>query len=131
MPKRNGLRFGMDFPGRIWYNTQHENRQLSALAEILALRSGEQLVYTNLGRDLAIDEKTAKSWVKILKHLYFGFEVRPWFRNVENSIRKTPKWYMRDWATIKDGRDEGNGDIVDISDFLTEPSKDCGATMKF
>ena len=76
--------------------------QLSALAEILALRSGEQLVYTNLGRDLGIDEKTAKSWVKILKHLYFGFEVRPWFRNVENSIRKTPKWYMRDWATIKD-----------------------------
>ncbi len=76
--------------------------QLSAMAEILALRSGEQLVYTSLGRDLGVDEKTAKSWVKILKHLYFGFEVRPWFKNVENSIRKTPKWYMRDWATIKD-----------------------------
>jgi hypothetical protein len=32
---------------------------------------------------------------------------------------------------IKDGRDEGNGDIVDISDFLTEPPKDCGATVKW
>ena len=76
--------------------------QLSALAEILSTRSGEQLVYNSLGRDLGIDEKTAKNWVKILKHLYFGFEIRPWFKNVENSIRKTPKWYMRDWAGIKD-----------------------------
>ena len=32
---------------------------------------------------------------------------------------------------IKDGRDEGNGDIVDISDFLTESPKDCGATVKW
>ena len=49
-----------------------------------------------------MDEKTAKAWVKALKHLYFGFEVRPWFRNVENSIRKMPKWYLRDWANISD-----------------------------
>lgn len=49
-----------------------------------------------------IDWNTAKAWVKALKHLYFGFEVRPWFRNVENSIRKMPKWYLRDWANISD-----------------------------
>lgn len=76
--------------------------QLSALAEMLANRSGEQLVYKSLGCDLGIDEKTAKKWVKALKHLYFGFEVRPWFKNVENSIRKMPKWYLRDWANIPD-----------------------------
>ena len=76
--------------------------QLSALAEMLANRSGEQLVYKSLGCDLGIDEKTAKKWVKALKHLYFGFEVRPWFKNVENSIRKKPKWYLRDWANIPD-----------------------------
>lgn len=76
--------------------------QLSALAEMLANRSGEQLVYKSLGCDLGIDEKTAKKWVKALKHLYFGFEVRPWFNNVENSIRKMPKWYLRDWANIPD-----------------------------
>jgi predicted AAA+ superfamily ATPase len=28
--------------------------------------------------------------------------VRPWFKNVENSIRKMPKWYMRDWANVQD-----------------------------
>lgn len=76
--------------------------QLAALAEMLANRSGEQLVYKSLGCDLGIDEKTAKQWIKALKHLYFGFEVRPWFKNVENSIRKMPKWYLRDWANVSD-----------------------------
>ena len=76
--------------------------QLAALAEILSGRSGEQLVYKSLGCDLGIDEKTVKKWIKTLKHLYFGFEVRPWFKNVENAIRKMPKWYMRDWANVQD-----------------------------
>ena len=76
--------------------------QLAALAEILGGRSGEQLVYKSLGCDLGIDEKTVKKWIKALRYLYFGFEVRPWFKNVENSLRKTPKWYLRDWSRIDD-----------------------------
>ena len=76
--------------------------QLAALAEILGGRSGEQLVYKSLGCDLGIDEKTVKKWIKTLRYLYFGFEVRPWFKNVENSIRKMPKWYMRHWANVTD-----------------------------
>lgn len=76
--------------------------QLAAIAEILTHRSGEQLVYSSLGQEVRIDEKTAKSWIGILKHLYFGFEVRPYFTNIENSIRKTPKWYLRDWSLVED-----------------------------
>ncbi len=76
--------------------------QLAMLAEILTHRSGEQLVYKNLSVEVGVDEKTTKKWVKTLRDLYFGFEVRPWFRNVENSIRKTPKWYLRDWASVED-----------------------------
>jgi len=76
--------------------------QLAALAEILSHRSGEQLVYKSLGAEIGVDEKTAKKWIKTLRQLYFGFEVRPWFRNVENAIRKTPKWFLRDWARLED-----------------------------
>ena len=76
--------------------------QMAALAEILMHRSGEQLVYKNLGAEVGIDEKTAKKWIKTLRQLYFGFEVRPWYRNIENAIRKTPKWFLRDWAQIED-----------------------------
>ena len=76
--------------------------QLAALTEILSHRSGEQLVYSSLGNEVKVDEKTAKSWIGVLKHLYFGFEVRPYFSNIENSIRKTPKWFLRDWSSIQD-----------------------------
>lgn len=76
--------------------------QLAALMEILSHRSGEQLVYSSLGNEVKVDEKTAKCWLGILKHLYFGFEIRPYFSNIENSIRKTPKWFLRDWSSIQD-----------------------------
>ena len=72
------------------------------MAWILSLKSGEQLVYKNLGKEVGVDEKTAKKWGKTLIGLYFGFEVCPWFRNVENSIRKTPKWFVRDWSMAED-----------------------------
>ena len=79
-----------------------ELEQMRILAEILANRSGQQIVYDSIARDVSVDPKTAKKWTAALKHLYYGFEVRPWFRNVENSIRKTPKWYLRDWSCIED-----------------------------
>ncbi len=34
-------------------------------------------------------------------------------------------------SNIFDGRDLNNGAIVDVAEFLTEPPKDCGATVKF
>ena len=55
-----------------------------------------------LARELRVSEPTVRDWISILKSLYYGFEVRPWFRNVENSLRKTPKWYLRDWSGIDD-----------------------------
>ena len=76
--------------------------QIGALAEILANRSGEQLVYKALGNEVKVDEKTVKNWTAALKHLFYGFEIRPWYKNIENSIRKTPKWFLRDWALVGD-----------------------------
>lgn len=76
--------------------------QIGALAEILAKRSGEQLVYKALGNEIKVDEKTVKNWTAALKHLFYGFEIRPWHKNIENSIRKTPKWFLRDWALVGD-----------------------------
>lgn len=76
--------------------------QMTMLVEILGCRSGEQLVYRNLAVEVGVDEKTIKKWVTALKYLYYGFEIRPWFKNIENSIRKTPKWFLRDWSQIDD-----------------------------
>ena len=76
--------------------------RIECLAKILINRSSEQLVYSSLARDLNVTEPTIKLWISILKSLYFGFEVRPWFKNVENAIRKTPKWFLRDWSMVED-----------------------------
>ena len=76
--------------------------QLSVLARILAARSGTQLVWSSLAADIKADEKTAKRWVTLLSSLYYGFTISPWSRNVSSSLRKTPKWYLRDWARVPD-----------------------------
>ena len=76
--------------------------QLDALAEILGGRSGQQVVYSSLANEVQTNEVTVRQWIATLSSFFYGFTVRPWFRNISNSIRKTPKWYMRDWSGIKD-----------------------------
>ena len=76
--------------------------QIEALALILANRSGEQLVMAPLACEVMTSEPTLKKWTAILKALYYGFTVKPYYKNIENSIRKTPKWYLRDWSGIED-----------------------------
>ena len=76
--------------------------QIESLATILANRTGEQLVMASLTHEVAASEPTVKKWVSILKSLYYGFTVRPYHKNIESSIRKTPKWYLRDWSGIDD-----------------------------
>jgi len=76
--------------------------QLESMALILSERSGEQLVYATLGNEVQVNEVTVRNWVSVLNSFFFGFLVKPWSTHVENSIRKTPKWYLRDWSGIAD-----------------------------
>ena len=75
---------------------------LEVMARLLEERSGQQLIYANLARDVAISPHTARSWVDTLSALHFGFCLKPWFRNVASSLRKEPKWFLRDWSVIAD-----------------------------
>ena len=76
--------------------------QIEALARILAARSGEQLVWSSLGAEVQASEATARAWTAVLQSFFFGFLVKPWSRNVASAIRKTPKWYLRDWSGVAD-----------------------------
>jgi len=42
----------------------------------------------------------------VLVSLHLGFLIRPWFKNVSRSLRKEPKWFLSDWASIKDPGDK-------------------------
>ena len=75
---------------------------IRTLSELLLARAGNQIVAASLSREIGIAEKTIKAWIATLEYFHEGFTVRPWFKNIENSIRKTPKWYQRDWCEVAD-----------------------------
>ncbi|MBM3789959.1 MAG: ATP-binding protein [Acidobacteria bacterium] len=79
--------------------------QLEALVRILTSRSAHQLIYDNLAKQVRVSVDTVRRWVNILRSLHLGFIVRPWFRNVSRSLRKEPKWFLRDWASVQDPGD--------------------------
>ena len=74
--------------------------QLEVMAAVLAERSGQQLVYGSLAKQARVAADTARRWVGTLCDLHYGFLLRPWHRNVARSLRKEPKWYLRDWAGV-------------------------------
>ena len=76
--------------------------QLETLVSLLANRSAHQLVYGNLAKDVRVSVDTVRRWIDILRNLHLGFLVKPWFKNVARSLRKEPKWFLRDWAAIRD-----------------------------
>ena len=76
--------------------------QLEMLVKLLAERSSRQLVYSNLARDIRVSIDTVKRWIDALSGLHHGFLIKPWFKNIPRSLRKEPKWFLRDWAGIED-----------------------------
>jgi hypothetical protein len=75
---------------------------MEALALTLEQRSGQQLVYSSLSREIGVAIDTVRRWVDILERLHYGFCVRPWFANVTRALRKEPKWFLRDWSGVED-----------------------------
>jgi predicted AAA+ superfamily ATPase len=75
---------------------------MEVLMQILAERSAQQLVYSNLAQEIGVAVDTVKRWIDLLGRLHYGFLVRPWFVNVSKALRKEPKWFLRDWSGISD-----------------------------
>lgn len=80
----------------------HELGQLEVLALLLQERSGTQLVLAGLAEDVQVSVDTARRWLETLCAMHFGFLVRPWHKGITRSLRKEPKWYLRDWASLTD-----------------------------
>jgi uncharacterized protein len=76
--------------------------QLESLVRLLTSRSAHQLVYGNLAQSVRVSVDTVRRWIDVLRHLHLGFLIRPWFKSVARSLRKEPKWFLRDWASIAD-----------------------------
>jgi len=80
--------------------------QLAMLVNLLTDRSARQLVYSNLAKNVRVSVDTVRRWIDVLNSLHLGFLIKPWFKNVSRSLRKEPKWFLRDWAGIEDTGDK-------------------------
>lgn len=79
--------------------------QLESLVTLLASLSAQRLGYSSLAKQVRVSIDTIRRWIATLDDFHFGFTLRPWYKSVPRSLRKEPKWYLRDWADIND---EGN-----------------------
>ena len=76
--------------------------QLEILARLLMDRSGQQIIYSNIAKQIQISVDTARRWLTTLCNLHLGFTIKPYFKNVSRSLRKEPKWFVRDWSLVED-----------------------------
>jgi uncharacterized protein len=74
--------------------------QLALLVDVLERHSSAQVSYTALAQQVSVSVDTIRRWLTTLTSLHHGFLVRPWYRNVKKSLRKEPKYYLRDWSGI-------------------------------
>ena len=79
-----------------------EVAQLGLLVELLHERSSDQITMRSIAQDFHIASDTVKHWIELLVSLHIGVLIRPWFTNVAKSLRKEPKWFLRDWSGIDD-----------------------------
>lgn len=61
-----------------------------------AMRTGQQLVYSDLARDAGISPKTATAWVSVLQASGIVELVEPYYVNTTKRLAKTPKLYFTD-----------------------------------
>ena len=76
--------------------------QMQSLALLLTERSAQQLTLLSLAKTLQISPHTVKAWMAVLSDLHWGFLLRPYHHSLARSLRKEPKWHLRDWSGIDD-----------------------------
>ncbi|MCL2334828.1 MAG: ATP-binding protein [Endomicrobia bacterium] len=61
-----------------------------------AIRTGTILNYADISKEVAIDQRTAKTWLSVLERSGIVKLLEPYYKNPSNIITKTPKLYFLD-----------------------------------
>jgi predicted AAA+ superfamily ATPase len=73
-------------------------RIIETLAILLLDKAGSQLSYESLREDLSSSFDSVKRWIDLLEALYFCYRLKPYSKDIKNSLRKEPKIFLYDWA---------------------------------
>lgn len=79
-----------------------EMAQLERVVTILSGSSGQQVTLQSLSQEAGVTLPTVRHWLEVLESLHMGFLIRPWAKGIANSLRKEPKWFLRDWSGVED-----------------------------
>ena len=63
---------------------------------LLALRTAQEVVYSDISKDLGINVETCKRWISILKTSGIIYLLEPYMANASKRIIKSPKLYFMD-----------------------------------
>jgi predicted AAA+ superfamily ATPase len=75
-------------------------RDFERFLRACALRSGQLLNLTELGRDVGIAATTARDWLSVLEASNQVTLLEPYFSNPTRRLIKTPKLYLRDTGLL-------------------------------
>lgn len=70
--------------------------QFRRFIEILSLRTAQELVYSDISKDLGINVDTCKRWISILQTSGIIYLLQPYMSNMSKRIIKSPKLYFMD-----------------------------------
>lgn len=101
---------------RRWQKQHHElliREDLRDLSNIQNLDKVENLInllernvsstvsYNSLAQDLETDHKSVKQWLLQLEKIMLTFTIKPYFKQIQKTLRKNPKVYFHDWSFVK------------------------------
>ena len=70
--------------------------QFRRFISLLALRTAQEIVYSDISRDLGINAETCKRWISILQTSGIIYLLEPYMANASKRIIKSPKLYFMD-----------------------------------
>lgn len=107
MPRLNASRiprerFFMDYINTYLERDIHDLEQVGKTTEFynflvfMAARTGQELKYDEIAKNVGVSAPTAKAWVSILERSGIIFILHPYHTNITNRLIKTPKVYFLD-----------------------------------
>ncbi len=68
--------------------------------EIAAGRIGQIINFTSISNELGVDQKTVKNWFSILEASFIVFFIRPYTKNYNKRLIKSPRMYFFDTGLV-------------------------------
>lgn len=78
----------------------HNLSQFQRFVELCAGRSGQILNKAGLANDYGISSSTAEEWLSVLEASFIIYRLRPYYKNLNKRIIKSPKLYFFDTGLL-------------------------------